>query len=287
MFDAVSIATRTGRGIAVAVVVAGSLSAEAGREPPSVDVPFVPSPMVVVDEMLRLADVGPGDVVMDLGSGDGRTVIAAARKFGARAVGVELDQHLLIQSEESARQAGVEALVKFIEQDLFKADLSVATVITMYLYPSVTLKLRPRLLALRPGTRIVSHDYNLGEWRPDRTSTVRKDVFLWIVPARVAGRWQMRLALPPVERVIEVELEQRFQEVSGQARVNGLLGPVWEAKLAGAQISFVIIDTSDPGDEAGLYFEGRVVGDTLEGRVTRGVGTARAAAPWRAVRVAK
>ena len=101
--------------------------------------PFVPTPMVVVDEMLRLAEVGPGDVVMDLGSGDGRTVIAAARKFGARAVGVELDQHLLMQSEESARQAGVEARVKFIGQDLFKTDLSAATVITMYLYPSVNI----------------------------------------------------------------------------------------------------------------------------------------------------
>lgn len=254
---------------------------------PKFDVPFVPTAMVVVDEMLRLADVGPGDLVMDLGSGDGRMVIAAAGKFGARAVGVELDDHLLMQSEESARQAGVEARVKFLEQDLYKADLSAATVITMYLFPSVILKLRPRLLALRPGTRIVSHEYNLGEWRPDRTSTIRKDVFLWIVPAQVAGRWQMRLALPPIDRLIELELEQRFQEVSGHAQLNGVPAPLWEAKLAGAQLSFVIVDTSDPNQEAGLYFEGRVTGDTIEGRVTRGVGKARAVAPWRAVRVAK
>ena len=279
MLDAVPGAIRRGRVIAVAAVVACSLPAQAAREPPSLDVPFVPTPMVVVDEMLRLAEVRPGDVVMDLGSGDGRTVIAAARKFGARAVGVELDQHLLMQSEESARQAGVEARVKFIGQDLFKTDLSAATVITMYLYPSVNIKLRPRLLELRPGTRIVSHDYDLGEWRPDRTSTIRKDVFLWIVPARVAGRWQVRLALPPVERLIELDFEQRFQEVSGHARVNGLPVPVWEAKLAGTQLRFVVIDTTDPGEEAGLYFEGRVAGDTIEGRVSRGVGNARAAAP--------
>lgn len=271
---------------AVCFLITGVASGLAAAQP-KFDVPFVPTAMVVVDEMLRLANVGPNDVVMDLGSGDGRMVIAAAGKFGARAVGVELDEHLLMQSEESARQAGVEARVKFLEQDLYKADLSAATVITMYLYPSVILKLRPRLLALRPGTRIVSHEYNLGEWRPDRTSTIRKDVFLWIVPAKVAGRWQLRLALPPVERLIEIELEQRFQEVSGHARVNGVPAPVWEAKLAGTQLSFVVIDTSDPNQEAGLYFEGRVTGDTIEGRVTRGVGKARATAPWRAVRVAK
>lgn len=269
---------------AAACFLVTSFAAGAALAQPNFDVPFVPTPMVVVDEMLRLANVGPNDLVMDLGSGDGRTVIAAAGKFGARAVGVELDQHLLMQSEESARQAGVEARVKFLEQDLFKTDLSAATVITMYLYPSVNLKLRPRLLALRPGTRIVSHDYDLEDWRPDRTSTVRKNVFLWIVPAKVAGRWQLRLALPPIDRLIELELEQRFQEVSGHARLNGVPAPVWEAKLAGTQLSFLIIDTSDPNQEAGLYFEGRVTGDTIEGRVTRGVGKARAVAPWRAVR---
>jgi len=177
--------------------------------------------------------------------------------------------------------------VKFLEQDLFKTDLSAATVVTMYLYPSVNRKLRPRLLALRPGTRIVSHDYDLDDWRPDRTSTVRKDVFLWIVPARVAGRWQLRLALPPIERLIELELEQRFQEVSGRARLNGLPAPVWEAKLSGAQLNFVIIDGTEGNEESGLYFEGRTAGDTMEGRVTRGVGHARAVANWRATRVGR
>jgi SAM-dependent methyltransferase len=240
--------------------------------------------MVVVDEMLRLANVGPDDFVMDLGSGDGRVVIAAAKKFGARGVGVELDQHLLMQSEESARQAGVEARVKFIERDLFKTDLSPATVITMYLYPGVNRKLRPRLLALKPGTRIVSHDFDLEDWRPDVTSTIRKNVFLWIVPARVTGRWQIRLALPPIERLIEIEFTQRYQEVSGSARLNGVPAPVWEARLTGARLSFILVDTTDRDNEAGLYFEGRVAGDAIEGQVTRGVGDARAVAQWRAVR---
>jgi SAM-dependent methyltransferase len=135
------------------------------------DVPFVPTPHVTVDEMLRLAEVTDRDFVIDLGSGDGRTVIAAARKFGARAMGVDLDQHLVMASEENARKAGVADRVKFLEQDLFKADLSQATVITMYLLPSINLKLRPRLLDLRPGTRIVSHDFDLGDWQPDRKTT--------------------------------------------------------------------------------------------------------------------
>lgn len=285
MFDTVSIACRRTGALAVAVLLAAGASAGTALAQPSFDVPFVPTPMVVVDEMLRLANVGLDDFVMDLGSGDGRVVIAAAKKFGARGIGVELDQDMLIRSEERARQAGVEARVKFVEQDLFKADLSPATVITMYLFPDVNRRLRLRLLTLKPGTRIVSHDYDLGDWRPDRTSTVRKNVFLWIVPARVVGRWQMRLALPPIERLIEVEFTQRYQEVSGSARLNGVPAPVWEAKLNGARLSFILVDTTDRENEASFYFEGRVAGDTIEGRVSRGVGKARAVAQWRALRV--
>jgi SAM-dependent methyltransferase len=252
---------------------------------PRFDVPFVPTPMVVVDEMLKLANVGPDDFVMDLGSGDGRVVIAAAKKFGARGIGVELDQHLVIQSDERARQAGVEARVKFFEQDIFKTDLSPATVITMYLFPDVNRRLRERLLTLKPGTRIVSHDYDLGDWRPDRTSTIRKKVFLWIVPAQVAGRWQIRLALPPIERLIEVEFTQRYQEVSGSARLNGVPAPIWGAELTGARLSFTVVDTTDRDNEASLYFEGRMADDAIEGQVTRGVGKAQATAQWRAIRV--
>lgn len=277
---------RIGAFAVTALLAAGALSGAALGQP-KFDVPFVPTPMVVVDEMLKLADVGPKDFVMDLGSGDGRVVIAAAKKFGARAVGVELDQHLIMQSEESVRQAGLESRVKIIEQDLFEVDLSPATVITMYLFPGVNQRLRPRLLALRPGTRIVSHDYDLGDWRPDRTSAIRKKVFLWVVPAKVAGRWRTRLALPPVERLIELDLTQRHQEISGGARVNGVAGPIWAARLTGAQLSFVVIDTTDRNSEASLYFEGRVTGDAIEGTVARGVGTARVAAPWRAVREAQ
>lgn len=251
------------------------------------DVPYVPSPQVTVDEMLRVAKVGPQDFVLDLGSGDGRIVITAAAKYGARGMGVDLDFNLLIAAEENARQAGVEDRVRFLQQDLFETDLAQASVITMYLLPGVVRRLRPRLLELKPGTRIVSHDFDLEDWRPDHTTTIRKNVFLWVVPARVAGRWQARLELPPIERLVEITMTQRFQEISAHARLNGVPTAVWETRLEGDRISFVIVDTTDREDEASLYFEGRVNGDVMAGELTRGVGRSRSVSRWRAVKVGK
>jgi SAM-dependent methyltransferase len=223
--------------------------------------------------------------VIDLGSGDGRTVITAARKFGARGLGVDLDAELVEQSLENARQAGVADRVRFLEQDLFKTDLSQATVITMYLLPAVNRRLRPQLLELKPGTRIVSHDFDLGEWQPDRKTTVRKNVFLWIVPAKVAGRWQATLPFAPIERVLEVELKQEFQQVTATAQLNGVPAPVWELRLEGDRISFIMVDTTDRQNEASFYFDGRVSGGVIEGEVTRGVGATRSTVKWRAARV--
>jgi len=248
------------------------------------DVPYVPTPQVTVDEMLRLAGVGPKDFVVDLGSGDGRIVITAASKFGARGLGVDLDFSLVAQAEENARAAGVADRVKFAEQDLFKTDLSQATVITTYLLPGVMLRLRPVLLALKPGTRVVSHDFDFGDWHPDRKTYIRKNVFLWIVPAQAAGRWQARLALPPIERLLELELTQRYQEISAHARLNGVPAQVWEPKLAGDRLSFVVVDSTDRENEATLYFEGRVSGNVIEGELTRGVGAGRSVIRWRAAR---
>lgn len=249
------------------------------------DVPFVPTPQVVVDEMLRIARVGQADFVMDLGSGDGRIAITAAKKFGARALGVELDEHLIFQSEESARRAGVEDRVRFLRQDLFKTDLNQASVITMYLLPSVNRRLRPRLLELKPGTRIVAHDFDLEDWKPDQTTTIRKNVFLWIVPARVAGRWRARVTLPDGPRTIEIELNQRFQEVNGLARIDGQVTQLWEPKLSGARLSFVLVDGADRDNEASLYFDGRVAGDAIEGEIRRGVGNSETRIVWQATKV--
>jgi len=256
----------------------------AQEHPPKFDAPYVPTPQVTVDEMLRVANVGPQDVVVDLGSGDGRIVITAAQKFGARGFGVELDWRLNLQAQENARLEGVENRVKFLEQDLFKTDLSEATVVTTYLLQFMMLRLRTVLLGLKPGTRIVSHDFDFGDWRPDQKTYVRKNVFLWIVPANVAGRWQMRLPLPPVERLLDLELTQRYQDVSAHSRLNGVPTQVWEPKLAGDRLTFAIVDATDRENEVTLYFDGRVRGDVIEGEVARDVGSARATYKWRASR---
>ena len=251
------------------------------------DAPYVPTPQVTVDEMLRLAGVGPQDVVVDLGSGDGRIVVTAAKKFGARGTGIEIDWRLNLQAAEAAREAGVEDRVRFVEQDLFKADLGDATVITTYLLPYMMLKLRPVLLGLKPGTRIVSHDFDFGDWRPDRKTYVRKNVFLWIVPANAAGRWQARLPVAPIDRLLDIEITQRYQDVSAHARLNGVPAQVWEPKLEGDRLTFVVVDTTDRENEASLYFEGRVRGDVIEGEVVRGVGSTRTTYKWQGTRVVK
>ncbi len=254
------------------------------------DVPFVPTPYVVIEEMLRLANVSAQDFVMDLGSGDGRVLITAAKKFGARGIGVDLDGDLVAESIEAAEAAGVADRVKFLQQDLFKTDISQATVITMYLLPGVMMRLRPVLLNLKPGTRLVSHDFRLEDWNPDVTTQIRKNTFLWIVPAKVAGKWDIRIPLPGAdqsitEHVINLELRQKFQEVDGVARFNGRHAQIWEPRLSGDKLSFVIVDDRDRENEASLYFEGRVSGDAVEGRFRRGAGNAQTVYPWRAVRI--
>lgn len=250
------------------------------------DVPFVPTPDVVVEEILRIANVGPGDFVMDLGSGDGRILIAAARKFGARGIGVDLDPDRIEESTYNAQLQGVSERVAFQQQDLFKFDFSQATVVTMYLLPSVNMRLRSRLLSdLKPGTRIVSHDFDMEDWQPDDRSTVRKNVFLWIVPAKVDGRWRATIALPAGERGYDIEIRQKFQEIDGLARYDKKVAGLWNARLRGERVSFVIVDDSGSLD-SNLYFEGRVSGDAMEGTIKRGVGNAQTQIPWRAVRVA-
>jgi ubiquinone/menaquinone biosynthesis C-methylase UbiE len=150
------------------------------------DVPFVPTPTKVVDRMLEIAQVGPNDVVYDLGSGDGRIVITAAKKHGARGVGIDIDPERIREARDNARSAGVSDRVQFREGDLFKTDLSEATVVTLYLLSSVNLQLRPKLLKeLKPGTRIVSHAFDMGDWKPIKTEKVGSStVYYWIVPER-------------------------------------------------------------------------------------------------------
>jgi SAM-dependent methyltransferase len=207
------------------------------------DVPFVTTPDRVTMEMLRLAGVGPGDFVIDLGSGDGRIVITAARHFGARALGVEIVPDLVRRSRENAARAGVAARAQFLQQDLFLTDLAPATAVTLYLLPEVNLQLRPRLLQLRPGTRIVSHDWDMGEWLPERTLRLEVPekkvgvaksslVHLWIVPARLAGAW----CGDRRQRGTQLTFDQQFQFVRG-ALSGAATGLEFTARIEGRRLA--------------------------------------------------
>ena len=178
-------ASRVAAGVACVLLVAGVSAQSQGPKKP--DVVYIPTPQPVVEAMLELADVKPGDVVYDLGSGDGRIVITAARKYGAHGVGIEIDPTLVKQATENAAEAGVSDRVRFVTADIFTADISRATVVTLYLLQSINERLRPKLVReLKPGTRIVSHVFNMGpEWGPERTVTIERDrIFLWSIPKR-------------------------------------------------------------------------------------------------------
>ena len=210
-------------------------------------VPFVVTPMEVVSRMLQLAEVGPGDTVIDLGSGDGRIVIEAAKR-GARGLGLELDKSLVAAAAENARAAGVADRARFEAMDLFTADLSAATVVTIYLLPELNAKLLPKLLALRPGTRIVSHDAGIGDWPFDERLELRvpdkpvgdgfSRVELWVVPARVAGNWS--LELPEHGGRWTLRIAQRYQLLDVEvAATGGRDFVVPGVRLRGAELSLV------------------------------------------------
>lgn len=232
------------------------------------DVPYVQTPRPVVNKMLDMADVGPGDVVYDLGSGDGRIAIAAVKDFNAfRAVGVEIDPRRLREARNNAANADVSERVEFVEQDIFKADFSEASVVTMYLLTGVNLKLRPRLLReLSPGTRIVSHDFDMGEWAPTaHTKVDGSDVYMWIVPARVAGVWQWRLD----DTVFELDLDQRFQTASGRLLAAGVSLPITDSRLEGHNFTFTAA-LEKGGQDRQVHFEGRVIGSRMQGTLATG-----------------
>jgi SAM-dependent methyltransferase len=213
------------------------------------DVVWVPTPQALVEKMLDLAKVTPQDVVMDLGSGDGRTVITAAKR-GARGIGVEFNPKMVELSNYNASEAGVTGKVTFIQGDLFEADLSKATVITMFLLPQINLKLRPKILELKPGTRIVSNSFTMDDWEADETSTVTEDctswctALLWIVPAKVDGTWSSPQG--------DLVLQQKFQMVTGT--MGGK--PISDGRLHGDQLTFTA---------GGAKQTARVNGKTMQG----------------------
>jgi precorrin-6B methylase 2 len=232
------------------------------------DVIWVPTPQALVDKMLDMAKVTPRDYVIDLGSGDGRTVITAAKR-GAKALGIEYNPEMVELSKRNAAKESVSDRANFVKADLFESDFSEATVITMFLLPGINIQLRPKILDLRPGTRIVSNSFTMGEWAADEEGTVKDGcasyctALLWIVPAKVEGTWQLPQG--------ELALQQTFQMVSGTLRSGNVSTPITNGRLNGDQITFT----------AGAnQYTGYVNGNVMEGKVGSGD-------TWKATRAGK
>jgi SAM-dependent methyltransferase len=257
------------RSLAAAALTAGLISATAAlaqTETRALDVPYVPTPEAVVERMLELAKVGPNDYVVDLGSGDGRMPIRAAQKYGARGLGVDLNPERVREAIENAKTAGVSDKVEFRQGDLYETPLDERVdVMTMYLLTRVNADLRPRILnGLKPGTRIVSHAFNMGDWTPDQQEKVEgRDVFFWIVPAKIDGRWSMKAG----NEEIQLDLTQQFQKVQGVARMNGRYHTLQNVTLRGDELSFTV----EPRQGPSRTFTGRVKGNMIEGAGAEGV----------------
>jgi len=277
--------------IGAAALVAAALFSSASPAQDFGDTPYVQTPQNVVDTMLEIAKVGPGDYVVDLGSGDGRMVITAAKQRGARGFGVDLDRRLVALANRNAARAGVADRAVFYQRDLHVTDVSRASVMSIYLLPEVNLMIRTRLLAtLKPGTRIVSHDYGMGAWTADYQTELdapgktvgigqRSKIFYWVVPGRAAGRWVWKLdgEGKPVE--FGLALQQDFQMLEGTLVAAGRSARVENGKLMGEQISLSALM-----DGIRYEFSGRILNHSIEGtaRVTRNTQTREL--PWSATR---
>ncbi len=261
--------------LCLSVVAAGNFT-QAQEYQPQVgqegkDVVWVPTPQALVDKMLDMAKVTPKDYVIDLGSGDGRTVITAAKR-GARALGIEYNPDMVELSKRNAAREGVGDKATFVKADLFESDFSQATVITMFLLPDINLKLRPKILGLKPGTRIVSNTFTMEEWAADETATVSDGctswctALFWIVPAKAEGAWRLPQG--------ELTLKQTFQMLSGALKSGNQSTPITNGRLSGDQISF---------SAGGAQYSGRVSGNAIEGTVKSGGSNSK----WSATRAGR
>lgn len=265
----------------------GSLRAPLAQELSKL--PYVPTPQIVVDEMLKMAGVTAKDFVVDLGSGDGRMIITAARNFKSSGLGVDIDKKLVELSNRQAKADGVDDRAKFIEQDMFKADISKATVVTLYVLPDFMEKLRPKLLSeLKPGTRIVAHDYYMSDWQPDRqfsltvpekvkaNGTDKAYLYLWIVPSLVGGSWRMDFDVGSSGRqLIALAIDQQYQSLSAAA--ENILGSmkIDNPLLRGDQISFDLSVGAKPYRFTGKVRDGKMEGTAVTPGGSRPI-------PWRA-----
>lgn len=277
--------------VALLAVFAGTLTLAADR------VPYVPTPQEVVDRMLQIAKVGPSDYLIDLGSGDGRIVVTAAKKFGTRGFGVDLNPERIRESNENARAAGVTDKVAFYQRNLFETDLSQATVITMYLLPRVNVELRPKLLELAPGTRIVSHDFDMGDWKPDAEASVeakekyggaggRSEIYFWIVPAKAGGIWQWQSTVAGKPQSYEIRMEQKYQALTGSVWVGGRVATLRNLRLRGADVRFDFTVELN-GAPVRHEFRGKVAGDTINGTASLSGARVESRQEWIARRAAR
>lgn len=255
------------------------------------DTPYVPTPQNVVDAMLKTAKVGKSDYLIDLGSGDGRMIITAAKTHGARGFGVDLDKRLVELANNNAKKSGVADRAKFYARDLFETDLSPASVITIYLLPEVNLMARGKLLALAPGTRIVSHDYGIGDWTPDIEYEIdapdkpvgrskKSKILYWVVPDKVAGRWAWQMENGGRKLDVELTLKQNYQKLEAAAKIGGRAVRVEQATLTGKLVELTM---TVPG-RGRMKFSGRRVQEAMDGEM-RAADSKDRVAPWRAVRV--
>jgi SAM-dependent methyltransferase len=246
----------------LALVLSAPACAQTGFQPQvgqaGKDVIWVPTPDDVVERMLTMAQVTPNDFVIDLGSGDGKIAIMAAKKFGARALGIEYNPDMVKLSQENARQAGVAEKASFRRADIFASDFSQATVVTMYLLPALNMKLRPQILSMRPGTRVVSHSFSMEDWEADEISTLDgRRAYFWLVPANVMGSWTLEAG--PQKH--EMSLEQTFQKVSGTITLGPIHAGLRDARLRGTNITFAYLDQNGVRRD----FSGRVAAGRMEG----------------------
>lgn len=231
---------------------AGLMASAAAEQEPRLDVIYVPTPQEVVDRMLDMAEVKPGDFMIDFGCGDGRMVVSAAKR-GARGYGVDINPVRIKEANENAKKAGVTDRVEFKIANLFEEDLSKADVMAMYLLTDINLRLRPKILSdMKPGSRIVSHAFDMGDWEPDQKDVVAgKQVFFWVVPAKVEGRWMVDGA-----QKMTLDLTQQYQMVGGKAEIGGKAANVTGGRLKGAEITFTV---------DGKTYTGKVNGNVIEG----------------------
>ncbi len=266
----------------VAVLLMMVLSMPAGAQKREPDIRFVPTPQETVEAMLETARVNENDIVYDLGCGDGRFVITAAQKYGARGVGVDIDPERVKESTHYAKEQGVTDRVKFIEGDLFETDIREATVVTLYLFWDLNVKLRPKLLSeLKPGSRVVSYYFDMDDWRPDKKG---EGFYYWVVPAKVAGQWQWSFNGTDGEKQHQLRLEQKYQVIDGAVSSSDKEVRLQNPKLEGDQLSFHVVSESQ-GSSVTMRFKGRVAGETITGTVEIQGGPLKDTRAWKANRL--